>query len=597
MPGKEDFLTFKERIRTQFPLIDVAREDREVGEARGGSARAICMWHDDHNPSLDINTQTERFKCWSCGASGDVFDWIGKREGLEFKGSIEFLAERAGLEVPWGQGRSLGAKALYEALAKAEEFFHRTLLGDGCAEQRAYLEGRGIPTAMWKRFRIGYAPGKGRLIRFLKGQGIPDQAITGAGLSKEKTGRPVKDDLWERLVFPIRNEMGRTVAFGGRRLDGEEPKYLNTRETAVYHKERVCYGLDLARNDFKVGGDNEILLVEGYLDVVALAMAGENRGAAICGTSFTTAHASLLGRFVNRVVFIPDGDSGGRVASRKALRNVAGTRLEAQHVRLTDGQDPLDVVVNQGTEALVALLSRRRPLLDAVLDDITHEHDPDSGPGVENCVADFWGLFGDQAAAPGLEVWERRAAEAFGITVEALRSRRPGTRAVRPEPQTEHGVITPAPPQLQAADRIGRDLLVGLVLDAGRLPAVQQVIVEGDFAHPAHEALWQAFCIAYGKGGSLDLDQWREDPPGGREEFEWIRSEVNDERSSVEDPDEIGMRARVLVEGGLKYLDNMRTRARNSQRWRKDLESGKKQKDDARRDPAERRAKDFGDDD
>ncbi len=333
----------------------------------GREYKACCPFHDEKTASFWVSPEKQFYHCFGCGAHGTVLRFLMEHDRMAFPEAVEELASRLGLEVPHEAGSQApqarrNADSLYELMARVAKFYSEALAGD--ARARQYLAGRGLDTEIIQRFGIGYAPNAWNevLRRFGRDGSARDSgrnALAELGLIVERDGAARSQDaerhydrFRDRIMFPIRDSRGRTIAFGGRVLDQGEPKYLNSPETALFHKGRELYGLHEARRTRS--SLKRLLVVEGYMDVVRLHQAGVDYAVATLGTATTPEHLKQIFRLVSEVVFAFDGDRAGRAAAWRALQNALPQAYEGREIRflfLPEGHDPDTLVGEEGREA------------------------------------------------------------------------------------------------------------------------------------------------------------------------------------------------------------------------------------------------------
>ncbi len=357
-----------------------------VGEylalARVGSKyKALCPWHNDHNPSLEVNPERQSFKCWVCGVGGDVFDFVMNKERVEFPEALRMLAERAGIALESESSTATAARGpskteLYEVHAWAEEIFAREL--SVAATVQDYLDQRGLTRQSIERFRLGYAPIElGWLLAQARRKRYSVDLLVEAGLASHPTdpGGSVRERFRGRLIFPIHDDRGRAIAFGGRVLpDVEEKlasqgrhiaKYLNSPETVLFHKRTVLYAADLARK--ASGQAGEVAVVEGYTDVIAAHQVGLSNVVGTLGTALGEDHLRALRRLAERVVLVYDADAAGQSAADRALEFFLGSDFDLRVLTLPENLDPCDFLLDEGPEAFRALLAQAADPLSYLL--------------------------------------------------------------------------------------------------------------------------------------------------------------------------------------------------------------------------------------
>lgn len=340
-------------------------------KAAGRRLKGLCPFHQEKTPSFSVDPDQQLFYCFGCQAGGDVFKFVQLYEKTDFPGSVEFLARRFGVRVPEraDSPEDRLRRRLIEMNDHAAAWFRARLLDpvDG-REARAYLAKRGIDDATSERLSLGWAPDDWEsLSSHLRGKRFSEQECLSAGLAiPRKTGTGSYDRFRGRLIFPIRDISGRTVAFGGRILGAGEPKYLNSPETPAYVKGEHLFGLDFAKDAIRKEGF--AILVEGYLDLAALHQAGFANAVASLGTALTAAQARLLGRYATRVVVSYDGDAAGGSAAARSLDTFLDRGFEVRVAAIPGGMDPDDYLSRNGIEAYDALVRQAPGYLDFLIE-------------------------------------------------------------------------------------------------------------------------------------------------------------------------------------------------------------------------------------
>ncbi len=360
-----------DRIREGVDIADVIGEHLSLKKA-GKNYSALCPFHQEKKPSFSVNPVKQVYFCYDCQKGGNVFSFLMQLEGITFPEALQRLARRAGIELKVGgdedDARARERELLLRLNELAAEFYQDQLMGASGQAARAYLTKRGINSEIIKRFRLGLAPAKGNLLLArLKREGVAETAADKAGLIlKSRQGSGYYDRFRNRLMMPISNHYGKVIAFGGRTLDDEvDPKYLNSPETPLYHKSRVLYGLDAAREGIR--HRDRLVIVEGYFDLLMVAQAGVSNIAAVLGTAFTAEQAKLVHRYTRQVVFVFDTDRAGIEATMRAFEMAAESGLEAKVVSLPQGKDPDDYVREAGAESFQKLLATGQNLVDYYL--------------------------------------------------------------------------------------------------------------------------------------------------------------------------------------------------------------------------------------
>ncbi|MBO0820184.1 MAG: DNA primase [Nocardiopsaceae bacterium] len=393
-------------VRERSPIAEVVGEYLQLRPAGGGNLKGLCPFHDEKTPSFNVTPGKELYHCFSCQAGGDVIRFIMEADSLQFTEAVEKLAARAGIDLRYEGGgyvpgqETSQRRRLIEANKAAEEFYAAQLLSDNSNKRagagsvtpdtaRAFLAQRGFELADAQRFGMGFSPQSwDELTRHLRGRGFTDDELTKSGLARRSSRGTLIDMFRGRMMWPIRDLSGDTIAFGARKLDPDDdgPKYLNTPETSLFKKSHVLYGADLAKRD--IGRQRKAVIVEGYTDVMACHLAGVPVAVATCGTSFGEDHVKLLRRLImdsegsdGAVIFTFDGDAAGQKAALRAFaledKFVSQTYVAVQ----PDGLDPCDLRLSRGEGAVRDLIARRVPLFEFAIRSALAKHDLDSTDG------------------------------------------------------------------------------------------------------------------------------------------------------------------------------------------------------------------------
>jgi len=356
-----------DELRVRTTLSTLIGKTTKVQKA-GREYKACCPFHNEKTPSFTINDEKGFYHCFGCGAHGDAIRWMTDQRGLPFIDAVKELADAAGLEMPAAdpraQEKAERARTLYDVMTAASDWFEEQLGGIDGAEARAYLARRGISDEVRRRFAFGFAPdSRGKLKTALRDFG--NEKLVEAGLLVEAEGKEPYDRFRGRLMIPIRDQRGRVIAFGGRILGDGEPKYLNSPETPLFDKGRTLYNLDRAGPASR--STRRVVVVEGYMDVIALDQAGIGEAVAPLGTALTEGQLERLWRLSPSPTLCFDGDSAGQKAAiRAALRALphVGPGRSLGFVTLPPGQDPDDLVRDKGRAALDDLLKAPDPLVE-----------------------------------------------------------------------------------------------------------------------------------------------------------------------------------------------------------------------------------------
>ncbi len=470
--------TIRERASLSEVVSDVVAVRR-----RGRTAVGLCPFHVEKTPSFTVSEERGFYHCFGCGEHGDVFTFVMKTQSLAFPEAVRGVAERFGLPVPEeAAGRGPASEPLVAVCEAAAAFFRGSLRGPQGARCRAYLSERAVRPETAERFGLGYAPGGGdHLARHLRSQGLSLDDAVGAGLVMRRTTGGLVDRFRDRLVFPITDPRARVVAFGGRILPGvattgdPPPKYLNSPESPIFHKGRTLYGLALARDAIRQRG--RVVVVEGYLDLIALAQAGIAEVVAPLGTALTADQLRVLRRFTERVIACFDGDTAGRRAAARSFPVFIEAGLWGRGVFLPAGEDPDTFVRSGGVEAVERLLDGAEPLVEAWLGEVAGP-DRDAVGRRADAAREVARLLKRLRDPYEFNVLATVAAQTLGVPEELL----------RPE-----GLATPsapaAPARAPARAPGPEELLVELMAaDADVARRVEQADVLGAFEDPTWRA-------------------------------------------------------------------------------------------------------------
>lgn len=340
----------RDEIRSRIDLVELVGQ-RVALKRAGKNWKGLCPFHNDRNPSFYVSPDIGYYRCWSCGEKGDVFDWVMKTQNLEFREALEQLAKQAGVTLKARPGEASKGESEARAAAMDEALrFFRQELGKS-APARDYCERRGLDAATRDDWELGYAPDVGEALAVhlqKKGHNLP--LCRALFLVDQDAGGGFYDRFRGRLMFPIRDERGSLVAFGGRLLGDGIPKYVNSGDTPIYRKSRVLYGLHRAKT--KLLESRRAVLVEGYLDVIACHRAGVEEAVASLGTSLADDHGRLLKRWCDRAAVLYDADEAGQKAAERACEILREAGIAAEVALVPPGDDPDTLLRREGAEAV-----------------------------------------------------------------------------------------------------------------------------------------------------------------------------------------------------------------------------------------------------
>lgn len=512
-PPRDDI---KERVRDAVDIVDVVGSYMTLRRA-GKAMVGLCPWHDDSRPSLQVNPERQTFRCWVCDVGGDVFSFLMRMEKLEFREALEQLADRAGITLPRGRGLPSDDKAsLLAVLSWATERFRDCLRsGSEAGAAREYLRTRGLSPATIDRFQLGFAPpGWDWLLRQASTAGISRQDLVRSGLAVEREDRSGHYDRFRgRVMFPIRDPLGRCVAFGGRVLPGDRAdaaKYINSPETPLFSKSSMLYGLDTAREP--MSKSRRAVVVEGYTDCLAARQAGIDDVVAVLGTALGDRHAKLLRRYADRIVVVLDGDDAGRRRANEILDVLLAEPVDVRIARLPSGVDPCDLLVERGREAFEEVIAAAGDPLDYRLDESLAGLPADAGDdaalaSVESILKALSAVSPRSPLSPSQRRLREdqvlgRLSRRLGISRDALRSRLLDLR--RQTNDAGHAISAEAGPlpRLPAWDQEVIEVLVGVPDSAG---LIVREVRPGDLDSPAGRAVFEVAQRMHAEGRPVAL--------------------------------------------------------------------------------------------
>lgn len=439
--------TIIDQVRLSIDIVDIVG-DHVALTRRGKNFVGLCPFHDDSTPSLNVSQEKQIYKCFACGAGGNSFTFLRDIENISFIEAVRQLADRAGIALPDAKPADPDQQEVFDQLYRANElavkYFHHLLTQDEkAADAMAYLEKRGINRDIIDAFSLGYAPDQwDGFLQVATRRDFSPQILERAGLvlHREKGGG-FYDRFRNRITFPIHATTGRPVAFGARALDpDEQAKYINSPETPVYNKSATLYGLWRDRDAIRDAGT--ALVVEGYMDLIALSQYGIENAVASSGTALTTDHARLLRRYAPKTILIFDGDTAGATAAMRGIGSLFEVGLEVRVVTLPEDHDPDSYVRAHGPDGLLRLTENAAPAIDFLIEQFAQRDDLSTVDGktrTANALAELIGRITDSALKQFLI---KDIAEKIGIDEEILigiaqtqrRTTRPQNGQPEPEP-------------------------------------------------------------------------------------------------------------------------------------------------------------------
>jgi DNA primase len=524
----------KEQVRQAIDIVELVGSYVQL-RRQGRNYVGICPWHDDSRPSLQVNPDRQSFKCWVCDYGGDVFSFVMRSENMEFREALEFLAERAGVNIQppqraYGEpgGSSSGSsdpttekRTLYRVAAWAEEQFHRCLIESPEAEPgRDYLAGRGLTSETIRQFKLGFAPNRWDwILERARGTEWTPPLLERVGLLRRKElGGGFYDWFRGRVMFSIRDSRSRPVAFGGRVLpqlaDERSAKYINSPETPLFSKSRELYALDVARENFKAEGG--VIVMEGYTDALMAHQHGLKNCVAVLGTALGERHLQLLRRYTETITLVLDGDAAGQRRTNEILDSLLAlfekNLIDLRILILPGGVDPCDFIATHGSDQFRALLATAVDALEHKfkvvtngLDTLTDTHR--ASQAAEQLLGTLAQLrpAGSGASSTTLlreEQMLSRIARRFHLPEEQLRTRLNAIRreaAVRPrgfQRSDDEEQVQRAEKPLKITDLTAweRGVLELMILDPTFIPRVKLSIAPEDFTSTPARRIFVGCC-------------------------------------------------------------------------------------------------------
>jgi DNA primase len=414
-----------EQVSAANDIVEIISQYVPLKRA-GRHLKACCPFHQEKTPSFMVQPERQMFHCFGCGAGGDVFSFLMRHENMTFPEALKVLADRAHITLPERRSRQDDGgqkEKLYEVCQAAADIYHELLLKDTGAAARAYLAKRRISEAMIREFRLGWAPSEWRaLYDRLTLKKYPEALLKQAALIQQSPKGNYYDTFRGRLMFPILNLQNKVIAFGGRLIAGEEgPKYLNSPETPIFSKRRELFGLNLAKKHIDREWPN-LILVEGYMDFLALYQHGFKHAVATLGTALGEDHVRLMKRFVEEVIVVYDGDKAGEAAALRGLEILLEGGMQVKLVSLPKGEDPDDFLNKRGQEAFKVLLKNATDFFDYKLQALLRRYPRQDALGLSKISREMFETFLKVKNTVMLSEYFKRLSRALEIDENSLRT-------------------------------------------------------------------------------------------------------------------------------------------------------------------------------
>ena len=527
---------------------------------RGRNLVGLCPFHGEKTPSFTVYPETASFYCFGCGAGGDVITFIKRIENLDYIDAVKFLADRAGMKMPENDVNDAASRLrlrILEANREAARWFHSNLYTPDGRVGLEYFRSRGYTDQTIRRFGLGYAPDSfGALRDHMRGKGYKDEELTAAWLAaRGKKSGGIYDIFRARAMVPIIDIRGNVIAFGGRVLDDSKPKYLNTADTLAFKKTNNLFALNFAKSS----GGKQLILCEGYMDVIALHQAGFTNAVAALGTSFTAEHARLIARYAEEVILVFDADSAGQKGTQRAIGLLRQTGVDIRVISIPDGKDPDEFIKHHGPERFRLLLERSANDVEYRLIALGKRHMLGTADGKVAYLREAAALLAELQSPIERDVYAGKLSAELGVNKSAIldqvqelmerRKKQQKSRQLSQIVRNTENTIKKANPDAAAHPRAvsAEEGLLGLLLlnpdyigrIAGGLPPEM-------FATDFKRGLYQRLIQRYESGQPVDLAFLSADYDG--DGMGYISRMIRDARERVNSLEEAGRYAGVIEE-------------------------------------------------
>ncbi len=512
---------------------------------RGRNLVGLCPFHGEKTASFNLYPETNSFYCFGCGAGGGVITFIRRIENLSYIDAVKFLADRAGMSMPeqsFNDTTSKQRMRVLEANREAARLFHACLYSADGREALDYYHSRGYSDATIKHFGLGYAPQSFDFLRSqMRKKGFHDEELVLAWLcARSKSGRGIYDIFRNRVMIPIIDVRGNVIAFGGRVLDDSKPKYLNSGDTLVFKKTNNLFALNFA----KQGKADNLILCEGYMDVIALHQAGFTNAVAALGTSFTMEHARLLSRYTDEVVLVFDADAAGQKGAQRAIGMLREIGLRVRLITIPDGKDPDEFIKRNGAERFKLLIDRAANDVEYRLMELGKKHLLNTSDGKVNYLKEATALLAGISSPLERDVYVGRLSSDLGVSKTALQSQleyqlqrqkkqqqdKQFSHVIKQSESTTQKVNPEAKAHVRGAS--AEEGLLGMILlNPDYMTAVRPLLSSEDMITPFNRRLYTTLVERMDQGLSLELSHLSEmyEP----EEMAYITKMVKDSRERV----------------------------------------------------------------
>ena len=527
---------------------------------RGRNLVGLCPFHGEKTPSFTVYPETASFYCFGCGAGGDVITFIKRIENLDYIDAVKFLADRAGMKMPENDVNDAASRLrlrILEANREAARWFHSNLYTPDGRVGLEYFRSRGYTDQTIRRFGLGYAPDSfGALRDHMRGKGYKDEELTAAWLAaRGKKSGGIYDIFRARAMVPIIDIRGNVIAFGGRVLDDSKPKYLNTADTLAFKKTNNLFALNFAKSS----GGKQLILCEGYMDVIALHQAGFTNAVAALGTSFTAEHARLIARYAEEVILVFDADSAGQKGTQRAIGLLRQTGVDIRVISIPDGKDPDEFIKHHGPERFRLLLERSANDVEYRLIALGKRHMLGTADGKVAYLREAAALLAELQSPIERDVYAGKLSAELGVNKSAIldqvqelmerRKKQQKSRQLSQIVRNTENTIKKANPDAAAHPRAvsAEEGLLGLLLlNPDYIGRIAGGLLPEMFATDFNRGLYQRLIQRYESGQPVDLAFLSADYDG--DGMGYISRMIRDARERVNSLEEAGRYAGVIEE-------------------------------------------------
>ena len=517
----DDFANLIRQIKDANDIVDVLGGYLPLKQT-GKTFKALCPFHDDNRPSLDIDPQRQRYRCWACGKYGDVIAFIQEHDRVSFREALEVLARRAGISLEKFRNSQpdSGRAIMLESIRWAQQQYHNYLLGSPQSEEaRRYIYQRKLTEETVSKYGLGFAPADGGwLVQQARAAKLDFEVLEQVGLiARRQEGKGYYDRFRDRVMFPIRDPRGQPVGFGGRILPSspflqKSPKYYNSAETQLFKKSELLYGLDMARHAAMDVG--YLAIVEGYTDVLMAHQSGILPVVATMGTALNARHVQQLVRVVPQVILVFDADAGGTTGVDRALEIFVSHNVQLKVATLPQGLDPYDVILQEGADSFQSVLTNAKDVLEFKLTQVLSNENFASLEGRRRAIDVVLAIIArgpkltDQAGQVKRELMVTHIAQRFGVREETIWARlkelRDDQREKKPNNSNEQPAVRKAP-----AAPHEKELLQILLADPELVAEANTRISVNQIEHPGLRKLLDGLYRLLAEGSEPTLDELR----------------------------------------------------------------------------------------